>query len=264
MTLPTPATAFHWTDEAWGTALRCAPLGDEARHLFTTRQLALRGGPETHPAEWGRALASVGASLDLLMRVRQVHGNLVRVVARGEPADATHRPDGDAVVSDVSGLALAVMVADCVPVLLADRRSGAAAAIHAGWRGTAAGVVGRAIALMVARFGTRPEDLTAAVGPSIGACCYEVGPELVDAFLAAGHDRASVDAWFGVMRLPDGRGSLRLDLWRATVDQLRGAGLSPSGIHACGLCTQTHADVFDSYREYGTNAGRMAAIVVVP
>jgi YfiH family protein len=264
MTLPTPAPEFHWTDEPWGAALRCGPLGGEARHLFTTRQLGLRGGPETHPAEWGRALAGVGASLDLLMRVRQVHGNVVRTIARGDAANAALRPDGDAVVSNVPGLALAVMTADCVPVLLADGRSGAAAAIHAGWRGTAAGVIGRAIAVMAKRFATRPQDLTAAVGPSIGACCYEVGPELVDAFLAAGHDRASVDAWFTVMRLPEGRDSLRLDLWRASVDQLRAAGLPPSGIHTCGLCTQTHADVFDSYREYGTNAGRIAAIVVVP
>jgi YfiH family protein len=263
ISLPPAPAAFRWTDEPWGAALRCAPLGAVARHLFTTRQLALRGGSEAE-AEWRAALASVGATPDGLMRVRQVHGNTVRVVARGEPADASLRPDGDAVISNVPGLALAVLVADCVPVLLADARSGAAAAVHAGWRGTAAGVAGQAIALMAERFGTRAADLTAAIGPSIGTCCYEVGPELYDAFIAAGHARADVDRWFSTVRLPDGRASLRLDVARANRDQLRAAAVPDTAIHDCRLCTRTHAQVFDSYRAEGNAAGRMAAIVVVP
>ena len=141
MTLPRPDAAFHWTREPWGDALRCRGSSAAAQHLFTSRQLAL---PDD--AAWRAALASVGSTPDRLMRVKQVHGNVVRIAeARGDArSDAQReRPDGDAIVSNEPGLALAVMVADCVPILLCDPARGAAAAIHAGWRGTCARVASR-------------------------------------------------------------------------------------------------------------------------
>ena len=142
MSLPQPDAAFHWSREAWGVALRCRPLETTTQHLFTSKQLAL---PDAE--SWKSALASVGALPDRLMRVKQVHGNIVRVLRRGEvPEDAAEtRPDGDAIASNHPGLVLAVMVADCVPILIADRRQGAAAAVHAGWRGTCARVAPAAI-----------------------------------------------------------------------------------------------------------------------
>ncbi|HEX8032081.1 MAG TPA: laccase domain-containing protein, partial [Vicinamibacterales bacterium] len=153
MTLPEPDPAFHWTREAWGDALRCRPLSAVAQHLFTSKQLAL---PD--PGAWRDALASVGSRPERLMRVKQVHGNVVRVLKQGEfPADAGDlRPDGDAIISNQAGLALAVMVADCVPVLLCDPIQGAAAAIHAGWRGTCARIAPTAIDQMQREFGTDP------------------------------------------------------------------------------------------------------------
>src|SRR5829696_7108000 len=137
MTLPRPEATFHWTNEVWGHALRCRRLEAAAQHLFTSRQL-----PLPDDAAWRAALASVGSTPDRLIRVKQVHGNVVRILTRRQvPEDATtHRPDGDAIVSNEPGLALAVMVADCVPILLCDPVGGAAAAIHAGWRGTCAKV----------------------------------------------------------------------------------------------------------------------------
>jgi YfiH family protein len=195
------------------------------------------------------------------MRVTQVHGNVVRVLEDGEvPGDAAGvRPEGDAIVSNVPGLALAVMVADCNPILVADRRLGAAAAIHAGWRGTCARVAPTAVDAMRREFGSNPADLVAAIGPSVGPRDYEVGESLIAAFLDAGHPRRDVDRWFARR---DGR--LYLDLWTANIDQLKAAGIGAGDIFLCGLSTVSHAGIFDSYRVAGAKAGRMAGVIVVP
>ena len=256
MTLPTPDAAFRWTREVWGDALRCAPLSARAQHLFTTRQLRL---PD--PQAWVSALDSVGAAPTQLMRVKQVHGNDIRVLKAGAmPASAyEHRPEADAVISNQTGLALAVMVADCVPILIADRKRGAAAAIHAGWRGTCARIASTAVDAMRREFGSDPADVIAAIGPSAGPDDYEVGESLIDAFVAAGHGRADIDRWFI-------RTSARphLDLWTANRDQLAAAGVAADTIYMCRLSTVSHSDIFDSYRVAGENAGRMAGIIVVP
>jgi len=231
-------------------------VGGFAQHVFTSKQLGL-----PRPDRWGRAAASVGADVSQLMRVKQVHGNAVRVLRRGAvpPDAAEQRPDGDAIVSNAAGLALAVLVADCVPILVADGRRGAAAAIHAGWRGTCARVVPAAIAAMQREFGSRPADLIAAIGPSVGPDDYEVGESLIEAFRREGHAEASIAAWF----VPT-TGKPHLDLWAANRDQLLMSGLTADRIHLCGLSTGSHADVLESYRVEGERSGRMAAVIVVP
>ena len=255
-TLPTPWSGFRWTRETWGAALRCDPLSAHAQHVFTSKQLAL---PD--PAAWRDALASISATPDRLMRVKQVHGNVVRVLARGAvPAGAADmRPDGDAIVSNEPGLALAVMVADCNPILVVDPVRGAAAAIHAGWRGTCARIGPAAIETMRAAFGSDPADLIAAIGPSVGPRDYEVGGALIDAFEGAGHAKHDIDRWF----IKTGA-KPHLDLWTANRDQLERSGLRPDTIYLSGLSTVSHPEIFDSYRVAGERAGRMAGIVVVP
>ena len=195
------------------------------------------------------------------MRVKQVHGNTVRVLKRGEVpnAAAEMRPDGDAIVSNEPGLTLAVMVADCNPILVVDTKRGAAAAIHAGWRGTCARIAPTAIETMRREFGSDPSDLIAAIGPSVGPDDYEVGESLIDAFEKAGHRRADIDRWF--IRTTS---KPHLDLWSANRDQLAAAGLRPDTIYMCRLSTVARPDVFDSYRVAGEKAGRMAGIIVVP
>ena len=256
MTRPSPNPAFHWTREAWGHALRCVPLSAHAQHLFTSKQLALPGAEA-----WSMALASVGVTSERLMRVKQVHGNAVRILRKGElPEGASdQKPDGDAIASNQPGLALAVMVADCVPILVVDPVAGAAAAIHAGWRGTCASVAARTIEIMQREFGSDPANLLAAIGPSAGPDDYEVGESLVDAFLDAGHPRADVDRWF-----IQSSAKPHLDLWAANRDQLIAAGLPRTQIHISGLSTVSNADVFDSYRVAGERAGRMAGIIICP
>lgn len=271
MRLPTPDPAFRWSAEPWGHALRCVPLDAVAQHLFTTRQLPLRpsdtvGSPEAAAdaaqRAWTQAAASVGAGLEQVMRVRQVHGRTVRVLKKGllSPLDVEARPEADALISNAPDVVLAVQVADCVPILMADGRSGAAAAVHAGWRGTAAGIAAEAIRALQREFGTSPKHLTVAVGPSIGPCCYAVGAEIVDAFRSQGATEAELARWFATTD----RGELRLDLWAATLDQIRGAGVPDDQTFVARLCTQSHPDVFDSYRAAGARAGRTAAIVRIP
>jgi hypothetical protein len=255
----TPDPAFRWSRETWGDALRCGPLGEVAQHLFTTKQLQLRPF-ERQRAAWAQAVNAVGGDVSNLRRIKQVHGRTVYAVRPGEPALQGTPPDADAVVSGTPGDVLAVQVADCVPLLLADPRTGAVAAVHAGWRGSAAGIAAATIETLAREFDVRPADLIAAVGPSIGACCYEVGPELVDAFRESGASEEQLAHWFTRTQA----GSLRLDLWAVNRDQLIGAGVPPAQIHTSGLCTQTHATVFDSYRAQGPNAGRMAALIKVP
>jgi YfiH family protein len=257
MTLPAPDPAFHWSHEPWGPALRCSGLAGAAQHLFTTRQLELRASD----AAWAAAAASLGAAPERVMRVKQVHSNVVRVLKRGEfaAASSNDRPDGDAIVSNEPGLVLAVVVADCVPILLADRKGGAAAAVHAGWRGTCAGVAPAAVKRLAGEFGTRPGDLIAAIGPSIGPDDYEVGEPLVDAFKNAGHSPEDLARWF-IRRAS----RLHLDLWTANHDQLVAAGVSPDRIFTSRLSTRAHPAVFDSFRAEGERAGRMAALIRVP
>ena len=274
---PIPDAAFHWSVEPWGRALRCGPLEEVAQHLFTTRQLELRppinvegtarsressrAAAGSVAAAWAQAAASVGALPDALMRVKQVHGRGVRVLHAGAigAADASARPEADALVSNAPGLVLVVQVADCVPLLMADARRGAAGAVHAGWRGTCAGVTRATVETMTREFGTDPGDLTVAIGPSIGACCYTVGDELVEAFRAGGASDEQLSRWFS----RSDEGDLRLDLWTANRDQLLAAGVRAERIFAAGLCTRTYADVFDSFRAAGPRAGRMAGLIRV-
>ena len=256
MKLPRPDAAFHWRHEPWGAALGCRGLDAHAQHLFTSRQLAL---PD--PESWRQVLASVGATPERLMRVKQVHGNNVRLLARGHVLQGASdvRPDGDAIASNEAGLVLAVTVADCVPILIVDPVRGAAAAVHAGWRGTCARVAAATVETMSQRFDSEPADLIAAIGPSVGPDDYAVGESVVNAFEKAGHDARDLDRWFV-------RTSAKphLDLWRANSDQMAASGVRSDHIYICGLSTVAYPDVFESFRVRGERAGRMAALVVVP
>jgi YfiH family protein len=257
MPLPKPSGEFEWVQEPWGSALRCRPLADVARHCFTTRDLHLEGVRADDAAGWAALAHAIGVEVGLLARMRQVHGADV-FEARCETGVPTpfsetfsEWPEADIAVADDPSVALSVRAADCVPILLADRRTGAAAAVHAGWKGTAAGAAMVAVQSLTSRYGAKPEDVIAAVGPCIGPCCYEVGPELAVHFSA----HADAPTWFSDDAKP------RLDLWRATRDQLARAGVPPAQIHVCALCTFDHPSLFHSYRRDGASAGRLVAAI---
>jgi len=256
MSLPAVPAAFHWSHESWGPALRCGPLDAVAPHLFTTRQLQLSSDADA------RQLAEAIGARSVAMAT-QVHGRTVVTVRAGDPAPAP-RPEADVFVSDSQDVAVAVRAADCVPLLMADRTRGVVAAVHAGWRGTAASAAIAALEALRSTFGTSPIDLVIAVGPSIGPCCYEVGSELVDAFAAAGHERYLIDRWFRAPAPRRGsreRHTLRLDVAGANRDQLILAGVPEEQIHLSGLCTAEHLDVLTSFRVEKEKAGRIAGVI---
>ncbi len=152
--------------------------------------------------------------------------------------------EGDALLSETPGRLIGVKTADCLPVLLADQRHRAVAAVHAGWRGTVAEVCLSTLRAMAERWGTRPEDVHAAIGPGIGACCFEVGPE--------------VAVRFG---RPFERGHIDLECVNRT--HLIGAGVAPERIYCAALCTVCHADLFHSFRRDRERAGRMISVIGV-
>jgi YfiH family protein len=252
MTEPQPNRAFEWTQAPWGRVLRCVPLLAAADHFFTAKDLTLRDDD----GEWMAVAKAIGVAREDLLVVRQVHGTGVAVASR-ERSRPWPRPQADAIVSNDPDAAVVIRVADCVPILLSDETGGAVAAIHAGWRGMVQRAPIEGVAALQSRYGVRPERLIAAIGPCIGPCCYEVGESVVQAFRDAGHHASMIERWFA----PHGGGKVHLDLWRATRDQLEGAGVPPTSIHAADLCTKTHANVLHSYRLDGERAGRMAAVI---
>jgi len=252
MSDPQTSGAFEWTQEPWGRALRCTAL--PAPHLFTSRDLRLRGDDR----EWAVVARSLGVDAARLLLVKQVHGVHVAIARAGRTGDWT-RPEADAIVTDDPAVAIGVRVADCAPVLLFDRVKNVAGAAHAGWRGTAAGASAAAVRALGELFGSRAADLTAAIGPCLGSCCGEVGPDVLAAFRAGGADEASMRAWF----TPGNGDRSFLDLERANRDQLARAGLDPARIFASGLCTKTHRGRLHSYRGDGAGAGRMLGAIRV-
>ena len=182
---------------------------------------------------FGTRLARVPSLFGNLATLRQVH-SATCVLAAGSSGVLG---EGDALLESTPGSVVAVKTADCLPILLVDERHRAVAAVHAGWRGTVAGISQCAVEAMRAQFGSLPGDLHAAIGPGIGQCCYEVGPE--------------VAAEFGR------QGRAHVDLAEANRRQLIDAGVTPERIYASNLCTMCRAEEFHSFRRDKEAAGRL-------
>lgn len=176
--------------------------------------------------------------------LRQIHSN--RVVNASGLRD--REEEGDALVTDQIGKSIGVRTADCVPILLLDTKSRAVAAVHAGWRGTAARVVALAIERLRGDFGTSPKDVYAAVGPCIRGCCYAVGREVAEQFEAGTFEKTQGDRHF-------------LNLAEANRRQMGAAGVDDERIFDCGLCTTCQSAQFFSYRREPANPGRMMASI---
>ncbi len=181
--------------------------------------------------------------------LRQVHGVRVVTVSRkdGGPMAAGGAPpaEADALITDVPGLALVVLVADCQAVLLYDPVKGVVGNVHSGWRGSAGNVIGAAVGAMAEGFGCRPADIHAGVGPSLGPCCAE--------FI---HFRRELPPAFRRYRV----GMHHFDFWAASWDQLTGAGLRPDRIRIGRICSRCRRDDFYSYRA-ARITGRFAAVI---
>jgi YfiH family protein len=201
-----------------------------------------------------------------LVTIRQIHGQIIRTVP-ANPTEPLATPDdravleGDGLLTQATGLLLGVQTADCVPVLVADTRTRAVAAFHAGWRGTLAQIVAHGIARMAAEFGSRPADLIAAIGPAIRPCCFAIGDEVRAAFTAE-FDYAP--------ELFSQHPALHMDLHQANLRQLLVAGLRPAAITVlaeCSACTRLRAGEsaprrkYFSYRAEHGITGRMLSVI---
>ena len=221
-----------------------APGWDAApglRHGFLDRDDSLAAGG----GDWSRALGALGIALPAVT-ARQVHGTRVTVAdPAAEPTEA------DGLVTRERGLAVGIVTADCVPALLLARSAGVVAAVHAGWRGAAAGVLESALRRLRETWGVAPADVEVALGPSIGPCCYRVGAEVRAAFTAR-TGTLTAAAW-----TPAGD-RLLLDLRAAARLLVEAAGVrSVTAVGPCTRCTPTLA----SYRRDGAGAGRQLSFI---
>lgn len=191
----------------------------------------------------------------MLTAVWQMHSADIRTVRDREDARSDEERC-DALTTRAPGILLAVKSADCVPLLLGDVRTGACAAVHAGWRGTVARIVERIIERMSTEYGTRAEDVRAAIGPAAGACCYEVGAEVIEAFRENFRD---ADSLFQ----PTREGHALIDLQRANRNQLIQSGVPLERIHIAPFCTMCRTDLFFSYRREKSVFGRVGRLMSV-
>ncbi|MBS1804374.1 MAG: peptidoglycan editing factor PgeF [Acidobacteria bacterium] len=223
------------------------------------------------------AEAISGKSDTPIAALRQFHSNLVVVAEQGDISRQQPRK-ADGVISSVPGLLVAIQTADCIPVLVADRRQRIVAAFHAGWRGTVKRIVELGVGRMRLEFGCKPEDLVAAIGPGASQCCYAVGEELLSEFesqfsyarelFREVFDSDSVRTKYPMLFLtqrapghsPIGP-QLHLDLIEANRRQLLDAGVKTSAISATGGCTNCHPELFFSHRVSRGHAGRMMSVI---
>lgn len=204
---------------------------------------------------WDLAAAAIGFDPAHLVTVGQEHTDRIFVLERG-PARPERGPRGhDALVSDRPGQAIGVLTADCAPVLVAGASGRVVAAIHAGWRGTAAGIVGKVVERLD-RMGVPPSSLVAAIGPCVLPCCYPVGEEVVEAI-----GRAVGGARLDEVCPRRGDGRRAADLSRANRIALETAGVARERIEEARLCTSCHPEHFFSYRRDGAGTGRQASLV---
>jgi YfiH family protein len=214
---------FRSSDHIWRAALLAGC--DWLEHGFGTRRTV-----------WDAA--------GRLASAKQVHSSRCLYAAT-----AGRIGEADALITDQPGLLLAVRTADCLPILVADPEHRAVAAIHAGWRGLLAGILKEVLGRMAQQFGSHPEALLIAIGPAIGGCCYEVGPEVATQFRELFPERKDLD------------GRTHLDLTEAARRQLLEAGVRERSVAAAGLCTRCLGEEFYSWRRDGPRTGRMLSVI---
>jgi len=219
-----------------------------------------------------RFQSALDASDLKLISLKQIHSDVIHLFDGAPPVEPCR---GDASVSNRPGLLLAVQTADCVPILLVDPKKRVVAAVHAGWRGTLQRIVVKAIGKMQMHFRSNPADLLAAIGPSIGGCCYEVGTEVATQFVS---QFAEAPEWFDEFRTGDEPNPIQwlnmmppghqppprnvlLDLRKANRAQLLSAGLLAPNIFVSDLCTACRPDLLFSYRKEGAASGRLMSVI---
>lgn len=260
-THPVPHLSSTLLSDAGGIAHGFSTrLGGVSAAPFDSLDLGYNRGddPICVAENYRRFCAAIGADHTRVVKSRQIHTDNIRTVTAADAGVGLCDPapyEADGLVTDAAGLCLTVFTADCVPVLLYDPVSRCVAAVHSGWRSTAMAIVPKAVEVMVNRFGCRPGDIIAAIGPAIGGCCFQTQKEVPDAMLKT----------YGSMAAPfirpDGADHFRVDLKGIIAQSLQAAGLSPTHIDVSDHCTTCHPDLFWSHRITGNARGSLAAMI---
>ncbi len=273
----TVAPIHRFTDSAMGIQSDILRDSNRLLHAFSTRQGGVSRGPyatlnlggsvgddpEAVEENRRRFFGDLGIQPVQIVRVKQVHGDRVLTVdgalasRRGFPGVLLDEGyEYDALVTNLTDLALVVSTADCLPILIHDPVHRAVAAVHAGWRSTAKRIAAQTLRAMAAAYGTDPADCRVAIGPGIRGCCYEVDAAVTDTLAGA------FPGWEGhaVTTRP---GHVRLDLARVNRAVLEGAGVRPDRIADASLCTACRTDVFFSHRAEKPRTGRMMNFILI-
>ena len=248
----------------------------DAPHAFSSRKGGVSAPPfdtlnlgkagadsrENILENYARFCAAAGVTREAMVFTKQVHGVRVRVADAGHAGEGLYgkSPPCDALITDTPGLPITVFGADCAPILLYDPDRRVAGAVHAGWRGTALGIVARAVAAMENAFGTDPSQLRAAIGPSICADCFVTDRDVPEALART---QATLLPAFV---LPDEQeeGRFHVDLKGLNRVQLLACGLDPARIDVSSCCTCCDKELFYSHRRDGVSRGLQASVIQVP
>ena len=213
----------------------------------------------SHNVEGNRSLLarSLGSTLDRFLTVTQVHGTDLLVIDAPNP-ELSHflKLECDGIVTDQPGIMIAVCIADCVPILLHDPVRKVVAALHAGWQGTAGNIAAKGVEALVSLFGCDRKNIQAAIGPHIGACCYEVDAPVRDAFRKAGIP-------WELCASDRGEGKWLLNLGEANRRLLTDAGLAAAQIQVSELCVSCNQELFFSYRRDEGDTGRQVGFIML-
>jgi len=278
--LRVPGWDFPWLWSGFSTRLGGVSRTYSAKDSPSDLNLGFTAGDHRKAVIENRRLLSQAVTGDAdtpLVALRQFHSNLV---IRASAVDAARQVPrkADGILTNEPGFLIAIQTADCIPILVADRKLRVVAAFHAGWRGTVKRIVESGVGRMRLEFGSRPADLVAAIGPGIGACCYAVGEDVLSDFESqfsyarelfftvfdSDPIRKKYPMLFLTQRAPGHSPigpSLHVDLFAANRRQLLDAGLSPKSIRMTGGCTQCHNDLFFSHRASHGHCGRMMAVI---
>ena len=238
-------------------------------HAFTCRlhgdsdlvpgnlNMALHVGDDPEKVLCNRKRVAEALAIDAasITTCEQVHGSEIVVVIADKIGSGAFRQadaiaDTDALITSEKNVPLMLFFADCVPVMFADPETGAVGIAHAGWRGSVRGIAAKTVRRLVSEYGVKPQNLVAAIGPSIGSCCYEVD--------AVVHNQA--DNFLDCFKATT-PGHWRLDLWRMNEKQLLEEGLLPENILCAEICTEHNKELFFSYRAEFGRTGRLAAVI---
>jgi len=281
--------AAAWRPYPFITHAFCTRRGGVSEGAFASLNMSLKEGDtdENISKNWDMVAAAFGVSRRNFFQVHQVHGDRILTIddAESQTFDSQNL-DYDAIITNRPGMALCMKTADCVPVLMVDTEKRIVAAVHAGWRGSALNISGKVLRLLSERYGTRPQDVQAAIGPAIGACCYEVDATVYEAMEShpardeiftprsesgSGAESGSksdmgtktgmnTETWTGMGKE---MAKWKLNLSLANRYQLQELGVPGENIHDADLCTSCASELFYSHRKEGGITGRLLNFIML-